>query len=235
MDSIKGAKSLNGKTKKKQDSRRPAIKAIKRPTVQIFNYGEARETSLGQEQESRWTIKGVSEALGRHTPSLQPLLENHFLDPKFWHENGEIGHDSDEEFPAAIPHTDFDMAGGRARSPSGLLLRLSLLLVLLACSSSPASSSSLPALEAVSPRAEDGAQVALHLVKRQATGLASSEEAALLALLDLVPRADRRSAASMLDRLFTTLDLNEDGLIDSREFETVLRLVATMNRHPSFV
>ncbi|XP_069990630.1 uncharacterized protein [Penaeus vannamei] len=99
------------------------------------------------------------------------------------------------------------MAGGRARSPSGLLLRLSLLLVLLACFS-PASSSSLPGLEPVSPRAEDGAQVALHLVKRQATGLASSEEAALLALLDLVPRADRRSAASMLDRLFTTLDLN---------------------------
>ncbi|XP_047492737.1 uncharacterized protein LOC125041649 [Penaeus chinensis] len=127
------------------------------------------------------------------------------------------------------------MAGGRARSPSGLLLRLSLLLVLLACSSSPASSSSLPAFEAVSPRAEDGAQVVLHLVKRQATGLASSEEAALLALFDLVPRADRRSAASMLDRLFTTLDLNEDGLIDSREFETVLRLVANMNRHPSFV
>ncbi|XP_047492723.1 uncharacterized protein LOC125041645 [Penaeus chinensis] len=127
------------------------------------------------------------------------------------------------------------MAGGRARSPSGLLLRLSLLLVLLACSSSPASSSSLPALEALSPRTEDGAQVALHLVKRQATGLASSEEAALLALFDLVPRADRRSAASMLDRLFTTLDLNEDGLIDSREFETVLRLVANMNRHPSFV
>ncbi|XP_042890670.1 uncharacterized protein LOC122265407 [Penaeus japonicus] len=127
------------------------------------------------------------------------------------------------------------MAAGRVRSPSGLLLRLNLLLVLLVCCSSSASSSSLPALEAVSPRAEDGTQVALHLVKRQATGLAGSEEAALLSLFDLVPRADRRSSASMLDRLFTTLDLNEDGLIDSREFETVLRLVGTMNRHPSFV